>query len=131
MRFCFWKDIQSQFWARRLFPLLLDEVVLLLVVSQERAVQPSLTERPKVISVRTLRARMSGRGTRAPWAMPGGLLTFGSGFCWTFVVVLGDYPPSISSRYAGQFLRIAGSNVMANSRTSCQFFLADFWKRSA
>jgi hypothetical protein len=45
-------------------------LLLLLLVSQESAVQPSLTERPKVISVRTLRARMSGRGTRAPWAMP-------------------------------------------------------------
>ena len=66
MRFCFWADIQSQFCARRLCELLL----LLLLVSQESAVQPSLTERPKVISVRTLRAMMSERGTRAPRAMP-------------------------------------------------------------
>jgi hypothetical protein len=60
MRFSFCADIQSQFWARKLE----------LAVRQERAVQPSL-KRPKVISVRTLRARMSGSGTSAPRAMPG------------------------------------------------------------
>ena len=42
----------------------------MLAVFQERAVQPSL-KRPKAISVRTLRAMMSGRGTWAPRAIPG------------------------------------------------------------
>ena len=62
MRLGFWADIQSQFWARRLFELLAG--------FQERAVQPSL-KRPKAISVRTFGAMMSGRGTSAPRAMPG------------------------------------------------------------
>jgi hypothetical protein len=145
MRLGFWAECQSQFWARRLLlevevleVVVVEEVLEVLPVSQERAVQPSL-KRPKAISVRTLRARMSYRDTWAPCAIPEI-----EGFCqlhrFDIVVVVvvvvvvscfAAYSPSISSRYAGQFLRIEGSKDIASSRTSCQFFLAVFRNRSA